>query len=152
MADDPTIQFLGAAGTVTGSKHLVRSDGRQVLLDCGLFQGLKELRLRNWQHRFDAKAIDAVVLSHAHVDHSGALPLLVRGGFRGRIHCTAGTADLLEVLLRDAAKLQEEEARAANRYRYSKHDPALPLFTTADAERALACVVAHPYGETSRGT
>lgn len=147
MADDPTLQFLGAAGMVTGSKHLMRSGGRQVLLDCGLFQGLKELRLRNWQRRFDAALIDAVVLSHAHVDHSGALPVLVRDGFRGQIHCTSGTADLLKILLRDAAKLQEEEARAANRYRYSKHDPALPLFTTADAERALARVVAHRYGE-----
>ncbi len=147
MADASTLQFLGGAGTVTGSKHLVRSCGRQVLLDCGLFQGLKELRLRNWQRRFDAAAIDAVVLSHAHVDHSGALPVLVRDGFRGPIHCTSGTADLLEVLLRDAAKLQEEEARAANHYRYSKHDPALPLFTTADAERALARLEAHAYGE-----
>ncbi len=147
MTAVPTLEFLGAAGTVTGSKHLVRSGGRQVLLDCGLFQGLKELRLRNWERRLDAATIDAVVLSHAHVDHSGALPLLVRDGFRGRIHCTAGTADLLEVLLRDAAKLQEEEARAANFYRYSKHSPALPLFTVADAERALARVVPHPYGE-----
>lgn len=147
MADGGTLQFLGGAGTVTGSKYLVRSGGRQVLLDCGLFQGLKELRLRNWERRFDAKSVDAVVLSHAHVDHSGALPLLVRDGFPGRIHCTTGTADLLEVMLRDAAKLQEEEARSANRYRYSKHDPALPLFTTADAERALARVLAHPYDE-----
>jgi len=143
--DSPSLQFLGAAGTVTGSKFLVRSGGRQVLLDCGLFQGLRELRLRNWEPRFDGAAIDAVVLSHAHVDHSGALPVLVKGGFRGRVHCTAGTADLLEVLLRDAAKLQEEEARAANRYGYSKHDPALPLFTTEDAEHALSRVVAHAY-------
>jgi metallo-beta-lactamase family protein len=145
--NDLTLRFLGAAGTVTGSKHLVRSPGGQVLLDCGLFQGLKELRLRNWTLDFTPAAIDAVVLSHAHVDHSGALPLLVRGGFRGTIYCSAGTADLLEVMLHDAAKLQEEEARTANRYGYSKHAPALPLYTTRDAEAALARVVTRPYGQ-----
>ncbi len=144
---DATLQFLGAAGTVTGSKHLVRAAGHQVLLDCGLFQGLKELRLRNWRLDFEPATIDAVVLSHAHIDHSGALPILVRGGFRGPIYCTAGTADLLEVMLRDAAKLQEEEAHAANRYGYSKHTPALPLFTTRDAEAALTRVVTRPYGQ-----
>ncbi|HEY2386266.1 MAG TPA: MBL fold metallo-hydrolase [Candidatus Binatia bacterium] len=143
----PTIRFLGAAGTVTGSKHLVTAGNLRVLLDCGLFQGLKELRLRNWQLDFDPAGIDAVVLSHAHVDHSGALPLLVRKGFRGRIYCTAGTADLLEVMLRDAAKLQEEEAAAANRYGYSKHSPALPLFTVRDAEAVMTHLVARPYGE-----
>ena len=129
-----TLQFLGAAGTVTGSKHLVRAGGEQVLLDCGLFQGLKELRLRNWRPLpFDPRALSAVVLSHAHVDHSGALPLLVKQGFKGPIYCTPGTADLLGIMLLDAAHLQEEEAEFANRHGYSKHHPALPLYTVEDA-------------------
>ncbi|MGE5742330.1 MAG: MBL fold metallo-hydrolase RNA specificity domain-containing protein [Gemmatimonadota bacterium] len=133
-----TIQFLGAAGTVTGSMHLVSANGRRVLLDCGLFQGLKELRLRNWREPpFDPKTIDAVVISHAHIDHTGSLPLLVRRGYRGPIFCTPATADLLGVLLPDSAHLQEEEAERANRYGYTKHKPALPLYTAADAERAL---------------
>ncbi|HSD30568.1 MAG TPA: MBL fold metallo-hydrolase [Gemmatimonadales bacterium] len=133
-----SIRFLGAAGTVTGSMHLVTANGRRVLLDCGLFQGLKELRLRNWREPpFDPKAIDAVVISHAHIDHTGSLPLLVRRGYRGPIFCTPATADLLGVLLPDSAHLQEEEAERANRYGYSKHTPALPLYTAADAERAL---------------
>jgi metallo-beta-lactamase family protein len=134
-----TIRFLGAAGTVTGSMHLVTANGRRVLLDCGLFQGLKELRLRNWREPpFDPEAIDAVVISHAHIDHTGSLPLLVRRGYRGPIFCTPATADLLGVLLPDSAHLQEEEAERANRYGYTRHKPALPLYTAADAERALA--------------
>ena len=133
-----TLQFLGAAGTVTGSKHLLRAGDEQVLLDCGLFQGLKELRLRNWRALpVDARALSAVVLSHAHVDHCGALPLLVRQGFKGPVYCTPGTADLLSIMLLDAAKLQEEEAEFANRHGYSKHHPALPLYTTEDAVRVL---------------
>ena len=133
-----TIQFLGAAGTVTGSKHLLRAGDEQVLLDCGLFQGLKELRLRNWRALpVDVRALSAVVLSHAHVDHCGALPLLVRQGFKGPVYCTPGTADLLSIMLLDAAKLQEEEAEFANRHGYSKHHPALPLYTTEDAVRVL---------------
>jgi metallo-beta-lactamase family protein len=133
-----TVQFLGAAGTVTGSMHLVSANGRQVLLDCGLFQGLKDLRLRNWREPpFDPKAIDAVVISHAHIDHTGSIPLLVRRGYRGPIYCTPATADLLGVLLPDSAHLQEEEADRANRYGYSKHTPALPLYTGEDAQRAL---------------
>jgi metallo-beta-lactamase family protein len=146
MTEAPTLQFLGAAGTVTGSKHLVRARGRQVLLDCGLFQGLKELRLRNWKKpTFDAAAIDAVLVSHAHIDHTGYLPLLVRHGFRGPIVCTAATADLVPVLLRDAAHLQEEEAEHANRHGYSKHRPALPLFTVQDAEDSLRLLRTCPY-------
>jgi metallo-beta-lactamase family protein len=142
-----TIQFLGAAGTVTGSMHLVTANGRRVLLDCGLFQGLKELRLRNWRDpAFDPKSLDAVVISHAHIDHTGALPLLVRRGYRGPIYCTAATADLLGVLLPDSAHLQEEEADRANRYTYSKHKPALPLYTTADAQRALGQLTPAGYG------
>jgi metallo-beta-lactamase family protein len=147
MAESPTLQFLGAAGTVTGSKFLVTVDRQRVLLDCGLFQGMKELRLRNWRPPpFTAADLDAVVLSHAHIDHSGYLPLLVRNGFRGPIHCTPGSQDLLRVLLLDAAHIQEEEAARANRYGYSKHKPALPLFTTGDAEAALGLVEPHPYG------
>jgi metallo-beta-lactamase family protein len=146
MGDAPTVQFLGASGTVTGSKHLVTAGRKKVLLDCGLFQGLKELRLRNWQKPpFEAAEIASIVLSHAHIDHSGYLPILVRTGFRGPIYCTSGTADLLQTLLCDAAHLQEEEAETANRYGYSKHTPALPLFTVADAEAALALVRTRHY-------
>jgi metallo-beta-lactamase family protein len=146
MTEPATLQFLGAAGTVTGSKHLVRALGRRVLLDSGLFQGLKELRLRNWQRLpVDAKTIDAVLVSHAHIDHSGYLPLLVRHGFRGAILCTPATADLLPILLRDAARLQEEEAAHANRHGYSKHTPALPLFASQDVEAALRLVHTRPF-------
>jgi metallo-beta-lactamase family protein len=138
MADAPSIQFLGAAGTVTGSMHLVTANGRRVLLDCGLFQGLKELRERNWRDfPFDSKTIDAVVISHAHIDHTGALPLLVRRGYAGPIYCTAATVDLLGVLLPDSAHLQEEEAERANRRGYTKHHPALPLYTASDAQQVL---------------
>lgn len=134
-----SIQFCGAAGTVTGSSHLVTVNGRRVLLDCGLFQGQRELRDRNWHDpSFDPKSLDAVVISHAHIDHTGALPLLVRRGYRGPIYCTPATVELLGVLLPDAAHLQEEEADRANRYGYSKHKPALPLYTAADAQQALS--------------
>ncbi len=132
------LTFLGAAGTVTGSKHLLEVGGRRVLVDCGLFQGLKELRLRNWEPLpVDPRTIDAVVLTHAHLDHCGYLPRLVAGGFRGRIFCTPGTKDLCSLVLPDSAHLQEEDARAANRGGYSKHSPALPLYTSVDAARAL---------------
>jgi metallo-beta-lactamase family protein len=138
MVEEPSLQFLGAAGTVTGSRFLLGAAGRHVLLDCGLFQGLKELRLRNWAPPgFDVPGLDGVVLSHAHLDHSGYLPVLVRLGFRGPVFCTPGTADLARILLLDAAHLQEEDAARANRRGYSKHKPALPLYTTADAEAAL---------------
>lgn len=134
----PTLSFFGGAGTVTGSKYLIRMDRSQILLDAGLFQGLKQLRLRNWaKPPFNPFSIDSIVLSHAHIDHSGYLPLLVREGFRGKIFCTSGTKDLLKVMLLDAAHLQEEEAEFANRYAYSKHKPALPLYTTEDAKKAL---------------
>jgi metallo-beta-lactamase family protein len=138
VSDRPTVTFCGAAGTVTGSRHLVSFGAKRLLLDCGEFQGLKDLRARNWaSFPFAAAGIDAVVLSHAHIDHSGALPLLVKRGFRGPIFCTPGTADLLELLLRDAAHLQEEEADFRNRHGRTKHTPALPLYTLADAEAAL---------------
>ena len=136
-----TLTFLGAAGTVTGSKHYLQSGQTRLLLDCGLFQGLKELRLRNWAPcPVPAASIGGVLLSHAHIDHSGALPRLGREGFRGPIYCTPGTADLLKIMLPDAAHLQEEEADFSNRHQTSKHQPALPLFTTADADQVLAQV------------
>ncbi len=142
-----TLQFLGAAGTVTGSMHLLRFGDRRVLLDAGLFQGLKPLRLRNWAGRFaEPRTLDAILLSHAHLDHSGYVPLLVRQGFRGAIHCTPATADLLEVMLRDSAHLLEEEAERANRYGYSKHHPALPLYTVADVDAALGLIVPRRFG------
>ena len=148
MAATATLQFLGAAGTVTGSKHLVRHRGQQVLLDCGLFQGLKELRLRNWlEPAFNPREIAAVVVSHAHLDHTGYLPLLVKRGFRGKIHCTAATADLIEILLPDSAKIQEEDADRANRDGYSKHHPALPLYDRNDVKEALRLVDTHPFGK-----
>jgi metallo-beta-lactamase family protein len=132
------LTFLGAAGTVTGSKHLLDTGSHRVLVDCGLFQGLKELRLRNWQPLpFDVSSLDAVVLTHAHLDHCGYLPRLVAQGFRGRIFCTPATRELCTLVLPDSARIQEEDASDANRHRYSKHQPALPLYTLADAERAL---------------
>ena len=134
----PSLTFLGAAGTVTGSKHLLEFGDRRVLVDCGLFQGLKELRLRNWApFPLDAARIDAVVLTHAHLDHCGYLPRLVSQGFRGRIYCTPGTRDLCTIVLPDSAHLQEEEARDAARQGYSRHKPSLPLYTRLDAARAL---------------
>jgi len=133
-----SLTFLGAAGTVTGSKHLLEVDGRRVLVDCGLFQGLKELRLRNWEPLpVEPASIDAVILTHAHLDHCGYLPRLVAGGYRGRIFCTPATKDLCSLVLPDSARLHEEDAREANRKGYSKHSPALPLYTQADAARAL---------------
>jgi metallo-beta-lactamase family protein len=133
-----TLTFLGAAGTVTGSKHLLDFGDRRVLIDCGLFQGLKELRLRNWQpFPVEPRSINAVILTHAHLDHCGYLPRLVAQGFRGRIFCTPGTQDLCSVVLPDAAHIQEEDARDANRHGYSKHHPALPLYTSIDAARTL---------------
>ena len=134
----PRLTFLGAAQTVTGSKYLLETNDTRLLVDCGLFQGLKSLRERNWTDLpVNPVSIHAVVLTHAHLDHSGYLPRLVAQGFRGRIFCTPGTADLCRLVLPDAARLQEEDAREANRRGYSKHDPALPLFTESDAFRAL---------------
>src|SRR5437764_5172121 len=133
-----SLTFLGAAGTVTGSKHLLDLGDRRVLVDCGLFQGLKELRLRNWEpFPVDPARIEAVILTHAHLDHCGYLPRLVAHGFRGRIFCTPATRELCSVVLPDAARIQEEDARDANRHGYSKHAPALPLYTENDAARAL---------------
>lgn len=144
----PTLTFLGGAGTVTGSKYLIRAGRRQILLECGLFQGLKDLRLRNWHApALKAGQLDAVVLSHAHIDHSGYLPRLIRDGFRGTVYCTSGTVELLQIMLPDAAYLQEEEAKFANRQGYSKHKPALPLYTMDDAKAALRLLRRCPYGQ-----
>jgi len=133
-----TLTFLGAARTVTGSKYLLEHRGKRVLFDCGLFQGLKELRLRNWaDFPIPAGSLDAVVLTHAHLDHVGYLPKLTAQGYRGRVFCTPGTKDLCQLVLPDAGRIQEEDARQANRHGYSKHHPALPLFAESDALRAL---------------
>ena len=133
-----TVTFLGAAGTVTGSKYLVTTPRARVLVDCGLFQGLKELRLRNWRPLpLDLASLDAVALTHAHIDHSGCLPLLVKQGFTGPVYCTAATQALCRILLPDAGHLQEEDARYANRKGFSKHHPALPLYTVEDAKNSL---------------
>lgn len=132
------VTFLGAAGAVTGSKYLVELRASRVLVDCGLFQGLKRLRERNWQPiPFDPQSLDAVLLTHAHIDHSGYLPVLVRAGYRGPVYCTDATRRLLSLVLPDAARLQQEEAEYANRHEFSKHSPALPLYTEADAAAAL---------------
>jgi metallo-beta-lactamase family protein len=134
-----SITFLGAARTVTGSKYLLTAGNSRILVDCGLFQGLKELRLRNWQGLpFAAADIQAIVLTHAHLDHCGYLPRLVAQGFRGRIFCTAGTLDLCRIVLPDAGRIQEEDAEHANRQGYSKHAPALPLYRETDAFRAIS--------------
>jgi len=132
------IQFLGAAGTVTGSKHLINTGDFQVLIDCGLFQGLKQWRERNWEPLpIPANEIDAVILTHAHLDHSGWIPRLVKQGFRGKIYASPATIDLCGILLPDSGHLQEEDAAHYNRHKSSKHDPALPLYTLAEAQEAL---------------
>jgi metallo-beta-lactamase family protein len=145
------ITFLGAADAVTGSRHLVEIGDQRILLDCGMFQGYKTLRERNWApFPVPPGEIDAVVLSHAHLDHSGWLPALVRQGFKGKVHCSAATRDLAEVLLLDSARLQEEDARRANLHGFSRHKPALPLYTTADARRAISRLDVMPTGRELR--
>ena len=145
------LTFLGATGTVTGSKYLLTSKtesgaSKRILIDCGLFQGLKQLRLRNWAVLpINPKNIQAVILTHAHIDHSGYLPLLVKNGFSGKVYCSEATRDLCEVLLLDSAHLQEEEARYANKGGFSKHNPALPLYTQEDAQNALALLTPVDY-------
>lgn len=142
------ITFLGAAGTVTGSKYLLSIENKKILIDCGLFQGLKELRLRNWDPLpIESQSIDAVLLTHAHLDHSGYIPLLVKNGFSNEIYCTQGTKDLCEILLPDSGFLQEEEAYYANKHAYSKHKPALPLYTLEDARFALKFFTAVPFNK-----
>ena len=132
------IQFIGATGTVTGSKYLLTINSQKILVDCGLFQGLKQLRLRNWAPLpFKPSDIKSVLLTHAHIDHSGYIPLLVKNGFRGKIHCSHGTAELCKILLPDSGYLQEEDARFANKHCFSKHKPALPLYTMKDTQESL---------------
>jgi metallo-beta-lactamase family protein len=143
------ISFFGGVGTVTGSKYLLEANHRRVLVDCGLFQGLKQLRLRNWAPLpFEPKSVDSVVLTHAHIDHSGYLPRLIRNGFKGPVYCTQSTADLCGILLPDAGHLAERDAEMANRQGFSKHHPALPLFTEADAREALKQLTPVPWGTT----
>ena len=133
-----TIQFLGAAGTVTGSKYFIEFRGRKLMVDCGLFQGLKELRLLNWEELpIDASQVEYVFLTHGHLDHVGYLPRLYKAGFRGEIYGTAPTLDIAKIILNDSAKIQEEEADQANRYGYSKHKPAVPLYNLKDVEKVL---------------
>lgn len=141
------IRFLGGVGTVTGSKTLLKVGKGRYLVDCGLFQGPKAIRTLNWQEFEAAKAIDAVILTHAHIDHSGYLPKLVKEGFSGPIYCSHPTADLCRILLMDAAYLQEEDAGYANRTKHSKHDPALPLYRVKDAEKAIDLL--HPVDDES---
>lgn len=153
------IQFLGAAGVVTGSKHLINTgdetgtQGIQVLVDCGLFQGQKEWRERNWQDLpVPARKIDAVILTHAHLDHSGWIPRLVRQGFHGPIYATPATIELCGILLPDSGHLQEEDAEFANKQKYSKHDPALPLYTMEEAQQCLTLFRPIAFDETKQLT
>lgn len=144
-----TITFLGGADTVTGSKYLIRHDGRSLLVDCGLFQGYKQLRLRNWAPLPIAPhVVDAVVLTHAHLDHSGYLPLLVKEGFSGHVYASPGTQALCKILLPDSGHIQEEDAAFANRHGFSKHAPALPLYTRQDALDCLPLIKAVDMGKT----
>lgn len=132
------LKFLGGAGTVTGSKTLVEANGKRILVDCGLFQGLKELRLLNWApFPIDPSTIDVLILTHAHLDHCGYIPLLVKNGFNGTIHCTTPTRDLTEIILTDSAKIQEEDAERANRHEYTKHKKAEPLYKVVDVVEAM---------------
>jgi metallo-beta-lactamase family protein len=143
------LTFLGAARTVTGSKYLLDHAGTRVLVDCGLFQGLKQLRARNWEDfPVPADSIHAIVLTHAHLDHVGCLPRLVAQGFRGRVFCTAGTRDLCRLVLPDSGRIQEEDARQANKHGYTKHAPAVPLYGERDALRALTHLQVVQYGRS----
>lgn len=143
------MKFLGGAGSVTGSKYLLEIDDFSLLIDCGLFQGLKELRLRNWDDLpIDPSTIDSVILTHAHIDHSGYLPLLFKNGYQGKVHCSEPTRDLVEILLMDSAKLHEEDADFANKKGFSKHNPAKPLYTVREAQMALPALETHPFHQT----
>jgi metallo-beta-lactamase family protein len=143
-----TLQFLGAAETVTGSKYLLTLGDEQLMIDCGLFQGLKQLRLLNWKDLpFDASTVKNIVLTHGHLDHVGYLPRFVNQGFSGRIWCTEPTADLVEIILKDSGKIQEEDAEQANYHGYTRHSPALPLYSLADVERTLPLL--HPVADNA---
>jgi len=148
MNQELNLQFLGGAGTVTGSKTLLTLNGKKILIDCGLFQGLKELRSLNWKKLPTELAdIDAVILTHAHLDHCGYLPVLVKHGFKGPIYCTPSTAELTEIILLDSAKIQEEDADRANRHNYSSHLHCKPLYTVEDARKTFHLFQTHEYRE-----
>ena len=143
-----TITFLGATGTVTGSRFLFETQGKKMLIDCGLFQGLKQNRLKNWDpFPVPPEEIERIFLTHAHIDHSGYLPRFCREGFRGNIHSTHATAELCDIMLADSAHLQEEDAYWANKKGFSRHEKALPLYTTQDAEKAVKFFQPLHYGE-----
>lgn len=145
---DIRVKFLGGAGSVTGSKHLLEIDDFSILIDCGLFQGLKELRLRNWDSLpIDPENISSIIITHAHIDHTGYLPLIFKNGYGGKVHATEPTKDLMEILLTDSAKLQEEEAEFANKRGYSKHHPAKPLYTVKEAEEIFPSIHSHAFGQ-----
>ena len=147
-SNEVKLRFLGAAGTVTGSKHFLQTPEMNILVDCGLFQGIKPLRLMNWQALpVEINEINIILITHAHLDHVGYLPVLVKAGYKGRILMTAPTADLAEIILKDSAKLQEEDAERSNQGGYSKHKPALPLYNTKDAENTLNLIETHPAEE-----
>ena len=138
MAKSVRLKFLGASGCVTGSKYLLESEGKSVLVDCGLFQGRKEIRKRNWEEpEFDPNKLDAIVLTHAHIDHTGYLPLVVKRGYKGPIYCTAATKDILELLLPDSAALQEEQAKYYSKHKLGKHKPPKALYNLKDAKNTL---------------
>lgn len=142
------LTFLGATGTVTGSKYLIENNDKRILIDCGLFQGLKELRLRNWQELpVDPSSISAILLTHAHLDHCGYIPKLIKDGFRGPIYCSAATFDLCKLILTDSGRIQEEDAEQANKHGYSRHDPALPLYTEQDAIDSLTYFKIASFGQ-----
>jgi len=142
------LTFLGGVGTVTGSKTLIEVAGKKILIDCGLFQGIKNLRLKNWNDfPINPHEIDAIILTHAHLDHSGYLPVLVKKGFKGAIHCTSPTQDIAEIILLDSGKIQEESAQRANKHGYSKHKDAKPLYTVKDAKNTLGNFISHDYRE-----
>ena len=143
------LKFLGGAQTVTGSRYLLEIDNFKILVDCGLFQGLKDLRLRNWEpFPVDPKTINAVVITHAHIDHTGYLPKLFKEGFNGPVYCTVATKDLMNILLLDSAKLQEEEAEWAFKKGYSKHSKPMPLYTVEDVNGILNHFKGFAYHET----
>lgn len=148
MSQELSLQFLGGAGTVTGSKTLFTFNGKKILVDCGLFQGLKELRSLNWKKLpSELVDLDAIILTHAHLDHCGYLPVLVKNGFKGPIYCTPSTAELTEIILLDSAKIQEEDADRANRYKYSSHLHCKPLYTVEVAKKTFHFFEVHDYKE-----
>lgn len=146
--DEFKLSFLGGAGTVTGSKNLIETNKCKILVDCGLFQGLKDLRnLNRIKLTVDASKLDFLILTHAHLDHCGYLPVLIKNGFKGQIHCTKATFQLTKIILLDSAKIQEEDAFRANKYNYSKHSKAEPLYTKKEVEEAIKLFIVHDFNE-----